>query len=145
SGATMARGKRAATVFIECKASRGDFLRDHRQTPALLRRRDQLQASLDQYREEVVKPMEPHLRRSDGFLFAEMEEWDFTRSHLHGHRALLRALRRVDAQLYSETKFFMIDRYCLGGRLFILAPRGMIRAKELPRGWGLLEADARWS
>lgn len=134
------RGKRAATVFIECKASRSDFLRDHRQTPALLRRREHLRGCLDRFREEMVRSLEPHLRRSDGFLFSEMEEWDYAGSTLNGHRTLLRALRRVDAQLYSQTKFFMIDQYCLGSRLLILAPAGMIKPRELPRGWGLLVA-----
>jgi len=136
------RAKRAATVLIECKASRSDFFRDHRQAPALLRQREHLRDCLARFREEMVKSLEPHLRRSEGFLFTELEEWDFARSNLYGHRALVRALRRVDAQLYSETKFFMIAQYCLGARLLILAPRGMITSRELPRGWGLLEADA---
>jgi hypothetical protein len=139
------RGKRAATVLIECKASRSDFFRDHHQVPTLLRRRDHLRGCLDRFREQMVKSLEPHLRRSDGFLFTEMEEWDYASSNLAGHRALVRALRRVDSQLYSETKFFMIDQYCLGARLFILAPRGMIKPRELPRGWGLLDTDSHQS
>lgn len=133
----------ANTVFIECKASRADFLRDHRQLPALLQRREHLQRSLDRLRHELVKPMEPHLRRSDGFLFAEMESWDFCLSKMHSHRALVRALRKIDQKIYNETKFFMIAQYRLASRLYILAPRSMIHPRELPAGWGLLEVDHR--
>jgi hypothetical protein len=139
----LPRGPAAATVFIECKASRADFLRDQRQLPALLRRREHLQRSLDRLRAELVKPMEPHLRRSDGFLFEEMESWDFCLSRLHSHRALVRALRQIDRKLYAETKFFMMAQYRLAARLYILAPRAMIHPRELPAGWGLLETDHR--
>ncbi len=139
----LPRGVSAGTVFIECKASRGDFLRDQRQLPALLQRREHLQRSLERLRHELVKPMEPHLRRSDGFLFPEMESWDFCLSRLHSHRAIVRALRQIDRKLYNETKFFMISQYRLAARLYVLAPRGMIQARELPKGWGLLEADGR--
>jgi hypothetical protein len=87
--------------------------------------------------------MEPHLRRSDGYLFADMESWDFSLSRLHSHRALVRALRQLDRKLYNETKFFMIAQYRLATRLYVLAPRAMIHPRELPAGWGLLEADHR--
>ena len=33
----------------------------------------------------------------------------------------------------------MIARYHLADRLYIAAPRGLIRRRELPAGWGLLE------
>lgn len=135
------RAAGAATVLIECKCSRADFLRDQRALPDLLRRRDHLLRALERNRSELVRVMEPHLRRSDGFLFAEMESWDFSRSRLHSHRAIVRALRQIDRKLYSETKFFMIAQYRLGARLFILAPRGMLRPREVPAGWGLLELD----
>lgn len=137
------RGAAATTVFIECKASRSDFLRDQRQLPELLQRRAHLQRSLDRLRNELVKPMEPHLRRSEGFLFPELESWDFCLSRLHSHRAIVRALRQMDRKLYNETKFFMIAQYRLAARLYVLAPRGMIHPRELPAGWGLLEADGR--
>lgn len=137
----LPRGETASSVFIECKVSRSDFLRDQRNLTALLQRRSHLQRALDRLRNELVKPMEPHLRRSDGFLFPEMESWDFCFSKLHSHRAMVRALRQIDRKLYNETKFFMIAQYRLAARLFILAPRAMIHPRELPMGWGLLEAD----
>jgi hypothetical protein len=49
----------------------------------------------------------------------------------------------LDRQLHGETKFFMVARYRLADRLYIAAPRGMIRPRELPRGWGLLECPGR--
>jgi hypothetical protein len=137
------RGPEPLTVFIECKATRADFLRDQRHLPALLARRQHLQRALDRLREELVKPAEPHLRRSDGYLFSEMESWDFCLSRMHSHRALVRALRQLDRKLYNETKFFMIAQYRLAARLYILTPRSMIHPRELPTGWGLLEIDHR--
>jgi hypothetical protein len=45
----------------------------------------------------------------------------------------------LDRMLHGETKFCMAARYALADRLYIAAPRGLIRRRELPPGWGLLE------
>jgi hypothetical protein len=36
----------------------------------------------------------------------------------------------------------MMSRYALADRLYVLAPRGVIRPRELPLGWGLMECPA---
>jgi hypothetical protein len=45
--------------------------------------------------------------------------------------------------LHGETKFFLAARYALADRLFIAAPRGLLRRSEVPPGWGLLECSPR--
>ncbi len=131
--------RQPAVIFIECKATRADFFRDRRATPQLVAERERLLTQLREVEEEVVKVNEPHLRRSGGFLFPELESWDLGASRSPAYRAVLRALRRVDRQLYSQTKFFMVARYQLASRLFVLAPPGIIEPAEAPIGWGLLE------
>jgi hypothetical protein len=57
---------------------------------------------------------------------------------LKGYREVLRKLRRIDEKLHGETKFFLIARYRLADQLYLAAPAGMIRRREVPPGWGLL-------
>jgi hypothetical protein len=73
-----------------------------------------------------------------------MDDWDFTASRLPSYRAVNRRLRRIDEQLYGQTKFFLMTQYRLADRMYIAAPRGMIRPGELPSGWGLLECPRDW-
>ncbi len=127
------------TVMIECKQSRADFLRDNRQLEKLLTLRADLEGIRRSIEEHQVKRFEPQLRREGSSLFPELDDWDFQESRLPSHRKIMRRLRRVECQLYGETKFHMIARYQLADRLFIAAPKGMIRPAELPGAWGLLE------
>lgn len=143
AGFAVERLPKARTIFIECKASRADFLRDGRELPRLLSQRERMGARLAEVERSVVREQEPHLRRSGSFLFAEMEEWDYAASRLVAHRALVRCLRRLDAQIYSETKFFMVSRYRLGDLFYLLTPAGLVQRRELPLGWGLIEMGGR--
>lgn len=127
------------TIMIECKQSRADFLRDNRRLEKLLTLRADLEGIRQSIEEHQIKRFEPELRQEGSSLFAELDEWDFQDSRLPSYRKIMRRLRRVEGQLYGETKFHMIARYRLADRLFIAAPRGMIRVAELPVGWGLLE------
>lgn len=127
------------TVMIECKQSRADFLRDNRQVEKLLTLRADLEGIRQSIEEHQVKRFEPQLRKEGSSLFPELDEWNFQESRLPSYRKIMRRLRRVEGQLYGETKFHMIARYQLADRLYIAAPRGMIHFAELPVGWGLLE------
>ncbi len=138
------RGCPPTTIVIECKQSRADFFRDSEQTKALLARRADLQLIRQSIEEYRVKLEEPHLRRSGSALFVELEEWDFAASRLPSYRKVLRQLQLVDEKLHGHTKFHLIARYQLADRLFLAAPRGMIRRCELPPGWGLLECPPQW-
>ncbi len=132
------------TIVIECKQSRADFFRDSEQTEALLARRADLQLIRQSIEEHRVKLEEPHLRRSGSALFAELEEWDFAASRLPSYRKVLGRLQLVDEKLHGHTKFHLIARYQLADRLYLAAPRGMIRHCEVPPGWGLLECPPQW-
>lgn len=129
------------TVLVECKQSRGDFLRDSRKRDQLLAERDDLLNWKKHLEETRIKPHEPELRETDTALFPELEAWDFNASRLDAYRRLMRRLRRVEAQLYGETKFSLIARYRLADHLFLAAPTGLLQPRELPAGWGLLECS----
>jgi hypothetical protein len=131
------------TVLIECKQSRSDFLRDRRDQQRLLRERAELDRFRHSIEEERIKRLEPHLRRPGSSLFPDMEEWDFAASRLPAYHDLLRRMRRLDLMLHAQTKFCMIARYALADRLYVAAPAGMIRKRELPPGWGLLECPKK--
>lgn len=127
------------TIVIECKQSRSDFLRDSEVANELIALRtqmDRIRRSIEEYR---IKREEPQLQQTGTSLFAELEEWDFASSRLPSYRKILRRLRRLDAKLHGETKFFLMARYRLADQLYIAAPQGVIRKCELPAGWGLLE------
>lgn len=138
------RGERRVwTAMVECKQSRSDFLRDARSADRLIRDRASLDRLRQAWEEKRLKPQEPELRRSGTALFAELEEWDFTASREPGYQRLLRRLRKIDAKLYGETKFCMAARYRLADRLYVVSPAGLLRRRDLPMGWGLLEAPRR--
>lgn len=130
-----------ATYIIECKASRADFLRDSRERDALLRRRASLETQRADLERSFIPEAEPHLLRGDGFLFADLESWDFAGSRLPAYRDVLRELARVDRAVYGDTKFCVLAAWRLADHLLIAAPRGMVHPSELPRGWGLLEFE----
>jgi hypothetical protein len=134
---------RPRTIIIECKQSRSDYLREDEQTQRLLARREHLERLRAAVEEQRIKRIEPHLRRSGSSLFAELEVWDFERSRVPAYRRLLRRIEAVEAMLHGGTKFCRVHRYRLADRLYIAAPRGLIRPRELPRGWGLLECTRR--
>jgi len=131
------------TAIIECKQARADFLKDGKESARLLRRREGLERRAQQIEDGLIKPGEPHLRESDQFLFNEMERWAFEASASLAYRRVVRSLRRINEQLYGETKFWLAAQYRLADRLYIMAPAGLVGRRELPPGWGLVECDPR--
>ncbi len=129
------------TFIVECKASRADFLRDTRDRDALLRRRASLERQRADLEREFIPAAEPHLLRGDGFLFPDLESWDFAASRLPAYREVLRELAQLDRALYGDTKFCVLAAWRLADHLLIAAPRGMIRPGEVPTGWGLIEFE----
>ncbi|MSR29115.1 MAG: hypothetical protein EXS03_06015 [Phycisphaerales bacterium] len=133
----------AESIVVECKQSRADFLRDDEHLDALVAERLRLTTRRTQIEETRVKVYEPHLRTWEPGLFEERAAWDFTRSKLADYRRVLLGLRRVDQSLHGETKFCLAVRYRLADRCYLLCPQGMIRPREVPEGWGLLECPRR--
>jgi len=133
---------RPQVIIIECKQSRSDFLRDRGDLEILLRRREELHRFRESIEENRIRQLEPQLRVAGSSLFTELESWDFASSKLRGYRRVLRELRLIDEKLHGQTKFHFLSRYALADRLYLAAPRGLIRRVELPPCWGLLECDA---
>jgi hypothetical protein len=142
TGVPRERRPPPTTVIVECKGARGDFLRDCGQRDALLAHRRELERLRRHIEERRIRVHEPHLRVSGSSLFAELEEWDFSGIRMRGDRRILRTIARIERKLYGQTKFFTIARYRLADRLYLAAPRGMIKRGEIPPGWGLLEQCA---
>jgi hypothetical protein len=140
-GLRFSRGERAKTVIVECKQARSDFLTDSRDMGELLAERDRLVRVRAVLEEQIVKACEPQLRTSGSRLFPDLEEWDFAASRVGSYRAVLNDLRRLDERMHGESKFWMMAHYRLADWLYLAAPRGVIRSREVPPGWGLLEID----
>lgn len=140
----QAAKKVSRTVMIECKQVRSDYLRDGKETEKLIHRREQLTRIRRSIEENRVKLLEPHLCHTGTALFSEFDEWDFSESKLPSYHSVTKALERVDQALHGQTKFSTIARYHLADYLYIAAPRDMIRPRELPPGWGLLECPDDW-
>jgi hypothetical protein len=128
------------TVIIECKQSRGDFLRDQEHVEVLAARRRDLAALREAMERKRLMVEEPHLRRGSGSLFPELDDWDFSAARSPGYRRLLAELCRLDRRLYGHTKFCRMAHWALADRLYLAAPRGVIKPREVPEGWGLLES-----
>ena len=144
NGRSMRKRCEPYTFVIECKQSRGDFLRDNERKDDLIAHRDDLHCIRRSIEENRVKKEEPNLRKSGSALFAELEEWDFGRSKLPSYRKIIAQLRLLDKKIYGHTKFHLLNQYKLADHLYIAAPRGMIRKCEIPPGWGLLECPRNW-
>lgn len=127
------------TIVVECKQARGDFLADAREAERLLA----MQRNLERKRvwlEERLRREEPGLRQGGTSLFEECEEWDYLAARDPAYREVMRGLRRLDRQLYGETKFGVMARYRLADRLVLATPAGLLKRTDLPWGWGLVEA-----
>ncbi len=138
------RGAAAKTIVIECKAERSDFLRETEDRESVLARRAALEAQRAQLESEHLPRIEPHLRQSGSSLFSELETWDYAASRSGAYRAVLRELRRLDMALHGQTKFSNFACYRVATHFYLLTPRGLIKKREMPVGWGLLECSARW-
>ncbi|MFM9958796.1 MAG: hypothetical protein ACKVZJ_12040 [Phycisphaerales bacterium] len=131
------------TVIVECKQSRADFLRDRDNLEALLKARDELEERRRRFAGRVQEA-EPHLQSTRGVLFSELGDWDLASSSNPTYRRILRELEKVDERLHGGTKFHRLARYRLADRLYLLAPAGVVKRREVPPGWGLLECSKRW-
>ncbi|HMN39288.1 MAG TPA: hypothetical protein PKE29_00475 [Phycisphaerales bacterium] len=138
------RGERARTVIVECKQSRADFLSDSRSIDDLVAERDRLLRVRSVLEEQIIKACEPHLRISGSRLFPDLEEWNFGNSRVGSYRAVLSDLRKLDERMHGESKFWLMAHYRLADWLYIAATPGVVRPREVPPGWGLLEIDAEW-
>ena len=138
--ATVRRIMRTVTtVVIECKVTRADFLSDRADLDRAASEHARLQRRRDRLREQLVRTWEPHLQRTGETLFPETDGWDFERSKLASVRSADRDARLASEALQSQVKFARMTRWRIADRLYLCCPAGMLKAHEVPPGWGLLE------
>jgi hypothetical protein len=134
--------RRPRTAIIECKASRADLLRDAADLERAAGELERLHELRRRYERRVLAPREPHLRQQGGYLFREMEGWSFSRSRSPEYRRLIERIESAERALHGSVKFGRLTRYAMADRLFVLTLPGLVRPRELPAGWGLLECPA---
>ncbi|HMN97347.1 MAG TPA: hypothetical protein PKC43_12815 [Phycisphaerales bacterium] len=139
-----AADREPTTVIVECKRSRSDFFRDGEDVDALLAERQRLRNRRAEIEERQIRQLEPHLRQGGTALFPELETWNFAASRNPAYLRVRRSLAALDRRLYGHAKFSRMVRWRLADHMLILAPAGLLRACELPEGWGLLEVPRRW-
>jgi hypothetical protein len=126
------------TCLIECKASRSDFARDGGHAAALLGRRRRLVEMLA----DLGCPPGPALRRA---VSVEPTLFDVRACHLGERAGRVRRMRlellAIDQRLDGAHKFAKMVWWGLADELWLAAAEGLIRQRDLPRGWGLLERD----
>jgi len=154
SGVRAAPGRRCAprTVFIECKANRSDFRRDALDHAPLEELRDHLARVRDTILSRAREADWAEVRQSGDraasrcaqgvgdTLFAELATSEDALLRSRSYRSVLRRLHAAERRMHGATKFATLLRYRLADRLYIAAPQGMLRPRDLPDGWGLLEA-----
>lgn len=138
--ATLRRIMRSVTtVLVECKASRADLQSDRADLDLATREHARLKRRRDGMRDQLVRRWEPHLQRVGETLFTQTDGWDFERSRLASVRSADRDARLAEAALQSQVKFARMARWRLADRLYLCCPAGLLKAHEVPEGWGLLE------
>lgn len=141
--ARVAGPRRPRIVVVECKQSRTDFFRNHVGRDAMLAERDRLERLARRIEERRIKRHEPHLRRTEAGLFEDRETWNFAGTSIGAYHRVRSRLERLERELYGRSKFDLLVRYRLADHLLVLCPRGLVRPREVPTAWGLLECSRR--
>ena len=126
-----------ATAIFECKASAPDFRRDAHGHAATLERLEALHVRRLRVEEEL-RLYYPSIRNGDS-LFPEYETLNFERSGYERYEVVMTQIRRLTAVLYEGTKFDRLAQQNVANLFYVVADPGVLRAHELPAGWGCLE------
>ncbi|MDI9402977.1 MAG: hypothetical protein QM516_03805 [Limnohabitans sp.] len=142
-GKPSAEARAPRVIAIECKQSRADFASDDKDPQELIRRKEYLIERRRVIEELRVKVREPHLRHAGSTLFESLDTWEFGESRIAAYRAVVTELATIDEQLGIDTKFAMLARWRVADHLLVMAPHGLLRPREVPSGWGLIEVDPK--
>jgi hypothetical protein len=132
------QGESTVTVF-ECKQSRQDLDRDNQRRDELMTRLKTLQERREKL-EGLLAVHYPSLRTSDS-LFPEWATFDFSAIDHITYNQTIKKIACVQRQLFENTKFDLMTRYKLGNLHYLVTTPGLLHKREVPLGWGLLEAD----
>jgi len=127
------------TILIECKVTAADFRRDSGAAGALLGRRAAIMKELDAF--DV--PRGPR-RRSRPARAPSL--FDVRGTALDDMPARIRRLQielvAIERRLAGRSKFAKMAWWHVADQLYVAAPVGLLRERDIPQGWGLLEATA---
>ncbi len=141
-GAPHAEARAPRVIAVECKQSRADFASDDADPKELTRRKAYLLERRAVIEELRIKSREPHLRQAGSTLFETLDTWEFGGSRIAAYRAVVTELAAIDAKLGVDAKFAMLTRWRVADHLVVMAPQGLLRVREVPAGWGLVDVDA---
>ncbi|MDP7069947.1 MAG: hypothetical protein QF561_01190 [Phycisphaerales bacterium] len=126
------------TCLIECKVSRADFARDGGRGARLLGRRARVVSMLRELNASPGRPLR-RATRSDPMLFdLRGTTLDDVASRV---RRLSLELVAIDQRLGGRCKFAKMAWWRAADLLLLAAPVGLIKRREIPWGWGLLEEE----
>ena len=130
-------------IAVECKQSRADFASDDADPGELAKRKAYLLERRRVIEDLRVKVRESHLKVEGSSLFDELATWEFGQSKLTAYRNVVSELEAIDAKLGIDTKFAQLARWRTADHLVVMTPAGLLRPREVPSGWGLIEVDSR--
>ena len=142
-GAPAAEPRAPRAIAVECKQSRADFASDDADPAELARRKAYLLERRAVIEELRVKVRETHLRDDQSSLFEELATWEFGASRITAYRKVLDELAAIDAKMGIDTKFAQLARWRTADHLVLVTPTGLLRPREVPAGWGLVEVDPK--
>ena len=124
-------------VIFECKASRGDLIKDNKRQEAT---RKQLDSLLDRKLklEGLLQVHLPHLARGES-LFPQFDSYQFEDHDHKVYRQVTRQIRETQAALKFKLKFDTIFRYRIANLHYLVVEEGLLDPHEVPIGWGVLE------
>ena len=130
-------------IAVECKQSRADFASDDADPGELAKRKAYLLERRRVIEDLRVKVRESHLKVEGSSLFDELATWDLGQSKITAYRNVVAELEAIDGKLGIDTKFAQLARWRTADHLVVLTPAGLLRPREVPSGWGLIEVDSR--
>ena len=127
------------TAIFECKQSRPDYLSDARPVEETLSRLDDCRARMVEL-ERLLGVHHPNLRRGET-LFPEFDSHEFDGLQHDGYQRLVRDVAMLESRLFGKTKFDKMVRWRSANVLYAVVGPGVMSEREVPRSWGLLQAD----
>ncbi|MEP7013870.1 MAG: hypothetical protein ABI925_00360 [Verrucomicrobiota bacterium] len=125
-----------STAVFECKQALADLRRNNCQSEATRERLETVHRRR-QLMEKHLRIHFPNLRIADS-LFPEFDSHDFAAIQHRGYARVLRELSVLQHRLYNCTKFDKLIRYRCANLFFLVVPKDLFRASEIPIGWGAL-------
>ena len=127
------------TFALECKQSRSDFLRDAGQEIRALDMKEGHRQRIQRLR-DLLSAHLPQCRLNES-LFAEYDTYDFSSWRHATWFKLNTEYMRLSRKVSSGVKFDKIARYGCARYCYLVVSENVIRSeRELPLGWGCLEA-----